>query len=397
MPNKANKRKKVAESPTKRITSKLWTPLFVCLGPLVFVVIAVLIGANFPPSFSSRGNEVEEASDRACALTFARTYPIKFPTSFWFVKSPKVGGSTIAGIFRALADRHGVAMVNPVHPSLGNPEWIPFQLYPEYVLTVLKEFGELGHAHFGIANHMSWSTGDMLGLGNIPRFTAVRDPVDRALSCVHANSCDWTRAVETVDGDRVHYCPKDFDSVLQSLRDIEWTMDEWGPGLKLPHQVGYTLGNAIFDRSAAERFDFIFVTKRMDESVVAFKITHGLSWGDVLFLPSKMIVYNRFQNMNATEQEAVRAILFKAPSFKEDVKFYQYASQRLDRVIAEIQERTGAFEEQLGCFQRLQRLAQDSCNDGSVPSEERGARFGDNGRNFKCVERIARLYGGGTN
>jgi hypothetical protein len=100
--------------------------------------------------------------------------------------------------------------------------------------------------------------------------------------------------------------------------------------LKSNYQTQYAFAGH-FD---GDLYDFIFVTERMDESLVAFKVAFGLSWRDIAYLPSKILndKYETFSEMPLQKQRQVSQIL--SPKIESDLAFHSYASRRLNALTA---------------------------------------------------------------
>lgn len=274
-----------------------------------------------------------------------------FPASFWFVKVPKVGGSTLAGIFRSIAAHHGIHMVNPA-PGFN-------KLKDERLTESIDMFSELGSEYIGIANHMPYHNISLPG--PVLRFTAVRHPIDRSISHFYFR-CSMERLLDE--------CRKDEDGLMQHLKSITDN-----------YQSLYAFAGD-FD---PELYDFIFVTERMDESLVAFKLVFGLSWRDIAYLPSKILndKYETFYDMPLQKQRRVLQIL--SPKIESDLAFHSYASHRLNETISEIDSfyGQGTYQKQLECFKHIIEEVGRTCGHGHF-----GNRWGDNGKNFRCIDSI---------
>ena len=277
-------------------------------------------------------------------------FPV-FPASFWFVKGAKVGGSTLAGIFRAIAAHHGIHMVNP---ELGSTT-----LTDERVNESIHMISELGSEYFGIANHIHYHNISLPG--PVLRFTAVRHPIDRSISHYYFR-CSMERSLKECQGDE--------DGLMLFLRSTESNV-----------QSQYAFGGD-FD---AELYDFIFVTERMDESLVAFKLAFGLSWRDIAYLPSKVLndKYDTFSEMPLQKQRQVSQIL--SSKIESDLAFHSSASHQLNETISQIDSfyGQGTYQRQLDCFKHVIEEVGRTCGEGHFES-----RWNDNGKNFRCIDSI---------
>jgi hypothetical protein len=274
-----------------------------------------------------------------------------FPASFWFVKVIKIGGSTLAGIFRAIAAHHGIQIVNPTQGFT--------RLTDERVTESIHMLSELGSEYIGIANHMPYRNISLPG--PVLRFTAVRDPIDRSISHFYFR-CSLKRLLDE--------CQKDEAGLMKFLRSVENN-----------YQTQYAFAGH-FD---GDLYDFIFVTERMDESLVAFKVAFGLSWRDIAYLPSKILndKYETFSEMPLQKQRQVSQIL--SPKIESDLAFHSYASRRLNETIAQIDSfyGQGTYQRQLECFKHVIEEVGRTCGDGHFEN-----RWKDNGKNFRCIDSI---------
>jgi len=278
-------------------------------------------------------------------------FPV-FPASFWFVKIHKVGGSTLGGVFRAIASHHGIQMVNPAEGA---------RLKDDRLTESIQMFSTLGFKYVGIANHRPYQ--NMSLPDPILRFTAVRHPIDRSISQFYFH-CSRRRSIEE--------CRHDDDGLMKYLEALDDN-----------YQSQYAFGGD-FDE-AAELYDFIFVTERMDESLVAFKLAFGLSWRDIAYLPSKVLhtQYQSFADMPLQKQTRVSQIL--SHKIESDLAFHSYASHRLNETISQIDSfyGHGIYQSQLACFKQVLQEVETRCGEGDFES-----RWMDNGRNFRCIDSI---------
>lgn len=284
------------------------------------------------------------------------TYGV-FPKSFWFVKVPKVGGSTLAGIFRQIASHYGVNMINPFPGE--------FQLNVSRITEVLSVFATLDYAYFGIANHIPYAAWKHHSSGiDFLRFTAVRNPFDRSLSDYYF-FCTRMHNIQE--------CGDDWDGMLDHLLSTGTNS-----------MCNYALGGNFTTHAAAE-YDFIFVTDRMDESIVAFKLLYGLRWIDIAYLPSKVLndKYEEFSEMDDMKKEIISDILLT--KVRGDLAFYSYASQRLDRTIKYLDSlyEQNTFSKHLSHFNIMLKKVGRRCG-----KEKNESRWHDNGKNFRCIENL---------
>jgi len=278
-----------------------------------------------------------------------------FPASFWFVKVPKVGGSTLAGIFRAIAAHYGIHMCNPLEGE--------FMLDDARLEKVFSTLADLDFKYFGIANHMMYH--NITAPTHFLKFTAVRHPVDRALSHYYFD-CTQTKDVDS--------CGNDEEGLLKFLASVEKNL-----------QVTYLGGQRMAD---VKNFNFVFVTDRMDESLVAFKIVFGLQWKDIAYLPAKVLhdKYKTFADMPDAMATKVFEIL--SPRIEHDLSFYSHASMELNNTISQIDSLygPGTFLAHVEYFRQLLAKVDDTCRPTELAQVEN--RWMDNGIHFRCVDSV---------
>ena len=211
-------------------------------------------------------------------------------------------------------------------------------------------------------------------------FTTIRDPASRAISRVFWGFKERIRNITNTD-----------ELVLKKLEDKRGQ-----PGCISDGQGGFQLRYLAPVRIAPNSFwspltpskvqnlqelihlikktmahyDFILVTERMDESLVAMALLMGLDVGDVLGISSKVAASSFFYNGNHCKpltkgfrsqkvQEYFDSPIWRAQNFG-DYLLHRLAANALDRTISEQigQER---FHKALAKYQKLKSLGEKLC------------------------------------
>ena len=134
-----------------------------------------------------------------------------------------------------------------------------------------------------------------------------------------------------------------------------------------------------------EEYDFIFITDRFDESLVAFKILYGLDFYDIAYVASK---HNREPNSlhsMSWPQNVSDSILEKNSL---DLKLFEHTNTCLNVKINDIGQ--SVFLSELKVFGEIQAAVKKSC--GRLPVNHVKSRWGDNGIQYQCVEQTARRW-----
>jgi hypothetical protein len=153
-----------------------------------------------------------------------------------------------------------------------------------------------------------------------------------------------------------------------------------------------------------EKFNFIGLTERMDESAVALQMLLNLTTGDILFLNAKNS--GGFDDGASNVGCAYIVPSFLSPGMKEffdqpkwknsiDVQLYRAANRSLDLTI----ERLGKerFQTQLARFQNAQQVVRETCGPSVVlPCGPGGARnrkndciWNDSGCGTACLDKVS--------
>lgn len=158
-------------------------------------------------------------------------------------------------------------------------------------------------------------------------------------------------------------------------------------------------------------YDFIGVSERMEESVVALQTLLGLEPADVLYLDSKVaggyddgraghtchLIHKAFVS------ERMADFFEKTHLWRDAVQWdeilHQAVNRSLDRTIQALGH---TFHTNLAEFRRLHKLVKEECSDIVMPCAPNGTRIddrltdcveGDWGCGFACMDAVAEKYG----
>lgn len=305
--------------------------------------------------------------------------PSVFPTSFWYVKSPKTGSSTLGGVLRACAAHHGISMVSPgVSEHVMDPATLKLAAWRASRATDAEFVGLANHLPYTKAAHDSLP---VLVKNKLLLFTSVREPVSHFHS-VYVQKC--------FDGEQTEAPTACFEA------DVEGRMAA-AQHMKPNPQFEYVKGGAADAAAAVAQYDFVFVRERLAESLMAFMVLYGLEFADVVHLSSKVRAgkYPSTEEMPATLNDLVRD---KSPA---DADLFREANKLLDQKLAAIQAHCGGkdgeryVEGLLAAFERLQAAVAEECGEYKEWYEAHGfdppySYWGDNGMAPRCVDHVVR-------
>eukprot|EP00543_Licmophora_paradoxa_P008376 CAMPEP_0202442388 /NCGR_PEP_ID=MMETSP1360-20130828/1835_1 /ASSEMBLY_ACC=CAM_ASM_000848 /TAXON_ID=515479 /ORGANISM="Licmophora paradoxa, Strain CCMP2313" /LENGTH=236 /DNA_ID=CAMNT_0049057739 /DNA_START=87 /DNA_END=797 /DNA_ORIENTATION=+ len=159
-------------------------------------------------------------------------------------------------------------------------------------------------------------------------------------------------------------------------------------------------------------YDFIGITERIDESLVAMMMLLDLEQSDILYLKAKG--HGHFDDGGFNQTCVYVQPSFVSPGMKEyfeseewhtrirgDTALYKAANASLDRTIDEVLGRQN-FQTELRKFLKARRLAEETCQDTVVwPCDASGTRrvvasgclWHDSGCGFKCLDGVGMRFG----
>lgn len=155
----------------------------------------------------------------------------------------------------------------------------------------------------------------------------------------------------------------------------------------------YTATRSHNDESAEsviKRYDFIGLTERFDESLIALRHKYGLALKDIAYMPSKSSRLNKrdYQGYKMLEHPPLSQEPAEVRRFinskvflrqnKMDLELWNRANASLDRALASIH----GWREEL-------RLLRELVNHAARRCSYRPCRFKDNGCGYPCLDALA--------
>lgn len=339
-----------------------WKRLFVVAS--VFNVALITWTLSGVQLGASSGGAIKEFSCKALSQ------PPPFPHSFWFVKVPKVGGSTLSGVMRSVCAHYDVFCLNPPEGKL--------RYTTESLSQRVREARHIGAAHVAVSNHMPLSDASIAALDGHPfLFTVLRHPLARVYSMVHflCLKTGTPQKCATLDKERVL-------SYARQAKNFY--------GLESSNlQYSYIKGNATSPREAVNKYDFVFVNEHLDATLVLFMITYQLSYRDIAYIPSKI---HTGSYTVPDDEELAQTIM---DLNQDDLDAYNIAMQSFKDRVRTVEERCGrgAFEQALATFRVIQDKISRTCTKYKDWYARHGFttylnRWGDNGKGPRCVEHV---------
>ena len=309
-----------------------------------------------------------------------------FPASFWYIKSYKTGSSTMAGIFRQICAHYGIACLKS--------RLARFQSAEEIQNAALRA-KSVGFEHVAVANHVQFMPGAARSLGEGHfLFTTVRHPISRVLShYFYRLISDPTKAKKK------QYTVAEGVECVKKLENNQTCALLNGFEKHVVVETGNTLfnyikGNKKSSKEAFDQYNFVFITERWDESLVAFMLLYGLQFEDVGYLKSKdrSLVYPHASIM---PQDKLDFIIKKNP---RDIELFDLANESLNQKIENLKTTGIAFDEILRQFKELNALVQAECSHYRQWYSQHNfdtvySYFRDNGIGTRCIRAVMRGAG----
>jgi hypothetical protein len=291
-------------------------------------------------------------------------------TNLVMVKTVKTAGSTLAGISRRIADRHGIWGAN------ANDLWIQSEpgLWASH-----SSYQELESKIYSLKK---------------PTFlyTAIRDPITRTVSQFQMEIME---SLQTVDSHLTHqikcftensacYMPQPQstseieDRLVQYAQDsnTEWFMDY------LSEVNNAAPGNDAWSpNQIVDHYDFVVISERFDESIVAMMHFFPLlTLQDIVYYYSKDSKYRWGgpSDMSQTTKNKLTSIF----AGSRDYILYDYASKKLDEVISKIPN----FALELAVYQKFREYSQEKCQEYGPSSGQ--CLWQDQGCAQECFNKI---------
>ena len=323
-------------------------------------------------------------------------------TGFLFLKTHKTASSTAAGVHLRIA--HHVARNRLIASHEKKQDEHINNTYSTDIICKVR----FNHARARVRLPLKPET--------LPKdrflWTIVRDPTDRLVSFFFHFIVAWDKKEPTTYNFQ--------NSVLHSQSDV-----------RVPHYYAFFLSLEPFARFAQnearylqnilDSYDFIGVTERLDESLVALSFLLDLPLAHFLYLSAKGKGGFDAGGNNATcyyippsfVSPGMRTFM-ATPTFQQHVQwdhlFHQAAHASLDRTIRETIG-SAVFAERLRQFRYAQRVAQETCrartvfpcsaeNEGKPrPPNETDCLWKDSGCGHHCLDEVATrlgLWGGAS-
>ena len=341
----------------------------------------------------------QEKEARPWLAGFERT----FPCDVLFVKGKKVAGTTLGGVVRRIGKRHGVDFFAPTMPSQVPRDWRS----GGRERWVLEEFGRFLTRSKGLVGWgqeqtlsprkkgLAESSGPLQALAaKALRLTAVRDPVKHAISaCTHFGPCGRRSSGGSA-----------YNATSEAR--LSWVTGDMGTG-QMSRFVAHEPDSS---QSPADFYHAIFVTDRLDESLVALALSLKLDLEDVLYVSAKTSHTQRRPKTEALDRDfkqGLRRAFYgdqytnsepplplprsKRPAdFSPDAALYHDAVARLDATIASLP----TFEVHLRRFRKMQGRLVEACARGGSRRARLGrdagaCLYGDQGCGYRCIDEWA--------
>ena len=327
--------------------------------------------------------------------------PAILPHDFWFVKTKKVGGSTLKGVLNAICAHYAITCMATAKMENGEPlgYWSADNGPPQ-----IQKYRDLGFEHLAITDHGKFSTVLAQKLKDPLLFTAVRNPVARFVSQFF-----FVYREEGAPGE-----PDLLTPTMQAVAAGQPIPEEvLGTMRKFAEQEANLVYKDICDdpdhQSPAECFapyDFVFVQEKFDESLVAFAIDYGLSLRDIAYtsaknqtgkypteaqLPPEIVDFIKKQNDKDAEvyRMGVDALDLKINGLRDAYIVDPSTHTDFDAMLREFKSLQTAVVKE--CSDHMQWYEKHGFNDGWFYSNDGGAV----GEGFRCIDWVARRFEAG--
>jgi len=270
------------------------------------------------------------------------------PFNLIYIKVPKCASSTSAGIARNIADRRGMSGTRSYWDFKGEP-------------GVFSNHEKL---------HALTGTGLRLLNNSVFLFATLREPVSRAISHHFYRRFNHPEKTHPTLIEAFTKCG-DYMTNYLSAPDF---LSQHSPLFTLPPH--HTPNQPSFPEAdlIVAKFDAILIVEYFDEGLIVLKHRLGLSFYDILYLPSKVMGDNTisfrhtvspsaphptFRELSATDQQFINTT-FLTELAAVDVYLYQQALVRLHREILHIGQ---SFYQELAEFRQFKSTVTDRCHD----------------------------------
>jgi len=259
-----------------------------------------------------------------------------------FIRPKKVGSSTFSGVVRRIGAHYGLS---------GH----------------LERFWEFGHEPGLWANHeLRYRLSKRLNRLKMHTFfiSLVRDPIPRCLSYI--NHVLVTRGEKNM-------------TTKAKIRTFK------SDSMKPKNEGCFAHYKKTLDPEN-QKYDFIAITERFDESLVVLKNLLHLNYNDILYLSAKVAGHvdeygfkiHRYKKYEEEDQELKDFVEKEWRFTNPDFWIYRNAKLKLDEHIESIPD----FQEQLNIFQDMLKDAQEACSDYYL----KDCYFSDHGCGHTCLD-----------
>ncbi|CAM9656591.1 unnamed protein product [Discosporangium mesarthrocarpum] len=285
-----------------------------------------------------------------------------------FVKPHKIGGTTMGGITRRIASRHGGTTEEYNH-RLGKED---FFAKTWNVPKLGKKPGVKMHMWANHLNCMSmFQHTDKRVFQKAFKFTITRDPVDRCLSEFYYDGDSGSREALKKEGIRegMEYHPDPSGDEPATKAKIKYIP-------KCMEQSVYAYTRCSEDLSMMDvlnTYQLVGITERWVDTIALMKMKLDLNYGDILHLSTKVndaqpnaaggkIVAAGIARPPISEEPQVVIDAINArPETKLDKEFWKLANERMDAEIAELTPE--GFPEVRAKVERILAELKEYCTD----------------------------------
>ncbi|CAM9349246.1 unnamed protein product [Discosporangium mesarthrocarpum] len=291
--------------------------------------------------------------------------PFKIIPNLIFVKPHKIGGTTMGGIVRRIASRHGGITAEYKHRLLEDDFFGKTWNVPK-----LDKDPDAMHMW---ANHLTCRSmsedADQTVFEQAFKFTMTRDPVDRCMSQFYYDTNSGSREVMReagiMKGMEYHPDPSgDEPATTAKIEYIEHCMEE----------SVYFYGRCSEDQTMLDvlnTYQLVGIVERWVDTISIMKMKLDLNYGDILHLPGKVndarpsAAGGRFVAAGiarpplSEEPQMVIDAISTRPETAIDGEFWKMANERMDEQIAELTP--DGFPEVRGKVDRLLSELKEYC------------------------------------
>lgn len=206
-----------------------------------------------------------------------------FPSNFWYVKTYKTGSTTLSSVFNSICQHYGVVWLKwdemKLVFQLNDKGPKPTQFQQGMQAAIDKVANSSDFKYTAITSHIPYSEqAAELFSRPLMRFTSVRHPVARVHSHFIQTLCFWTAVrqgwkpfapLNTSGPAGPSACDSGDDSTYMQLATANDTVEHRYDFARKHFQQNlmywYMRGDVRGVEAAADQYDFIFVSERMNE------------------------------------------------------------------------------------------------------------------------------------